>query len=111
MPVATQASVKTLVQPDLEPLQVRAMLANAYHLYIRPGLDIIQKAGGLHRFMAYNGMILTDSGGFQVMSLAKFREIEENGVTFKSHVDGRAHILTPENVIRIQQTLGSDAWT
>ena len=111
MPVATQASVKALSQEDLETLGARAILANSYHLYLRPGTQTIKAAGGLHKFMRYDGMILTDSGGFQVMSLAELRKLEDDGVVFKSHIDGSSHTLTPEKVIEIQRDLGSDCWT
>ena len=111
MPVATQAAVKALSQEDLTALGARAILANSYHLYLRPGTAVIKAAGGLHRFMNYDGMILTDSGGFQVMSLADLRKIEDGGVVFKSHIDGSEHELTPEKVIEIQSELASDCWT
>ena len=111
MPVATQASVKAISQEDLGTIGARAILANSYHLYLRPGTEVIKAAGGLHKFMNYDGMILTDSGGFQVMSLADLRKIEDGGVTFKSHIDGSSHELTPEKVIDIQAALGSDCWT
>jgi queuine tRNA-ribosyltransferase len=111
MPVATQASVKALSQEDLESLGTKAILSNSYHLYLRPGTSTIKEAGGLHRFMGYNGMILTDSGGFQVFSQSDLRKIDDDGVSFKSHIDGSAHRLTPEKVIEIQSELGSDCWT
>ncbi|MBI5629413.1 MAG: tRNA guanosine(34) transglycosylase Tgt [Elusimicrobia bacterium] len=111
MPVATQASVKAISQEDLAALGVKAILANSYHLYLRPGLAVIGAAGGLHRFMNYDGMILTDSGGFQVLSLADLRTVEDDGVAFRSHIDGSPHRLTPEKVIDIQSDLGSDCWT
>ncbi len=111
MPVATQASVKALSQEDLESLGTQAILSNSYHLYLRPGTSIIKEAGGLHRFMDYHGMILTDSGGFQVFSQSDLRTIDEHGVSFKSHIDGSSHRLTPEKVIEIQSELGSDCWT
>lgn len=111
MPVATQGSVKALDQDDLETLGVKAILANSYHLYLRPGTQEISSAGGLHRYMTYKGMILTDSGGYQVMSLSRLRTIEDGGVTFQSHIDGSRHHLTPEKVIEIQAQLGSDCWT
>ena len=110
MPVATQATLKAMTNADIEGLGVRAMLANAYHLYLRPGTDLIQKAGGLHAFMHYDGAILTDSGGFQVYSLADLRKVDDDGVTFKSHHDGSLHTLTPTKVIEIQSALGSDMW-
>ena len=111
MPVATQGTVKAISQEDLETLGVRAILANAYHLYLRPGVEVIRKSGGLHRFMSYDGMILTDSGGFQVLSLADLRNVDDEGVTFRSHWDGSEHRLTAEKVIEVQSDLGSDCWT
>ncbi len=111
MPVATQASVKAISQEDIETLGAKALLANSYHLYLRPGTEVIKAAGGLHKFMTYDGMILTDSGGFQVMSLADLRKLDDDGVVFKSHIDGSSHRLTPEKVIDIQADLGSDCWT
>lgn len=111
MPVATQASVKALSQEDLESLGVQAILSNSYHLYLRPGTSTVKEAGGLHSFMGYQGMILTDSGGFQVLSLSDLRKIDDEGVSFKSHIDGSSHRLTPEKVIEIQSELGSDCWT
>jgi queuine tRNA-ribosyltransferase len=111
MPVATQASVKAVSQEDLETIGVRAILANSYHLYLRPGTAEIEAAGGLHKFMDYDGMILTDSGGFQVMSQSDLRVIDDHGVDFKSHIDGSKHRLTPEKVIQIQAALNSDCWT
>jgi len=111
MPVATQGSVKALSQEDLEGLGVTALLSNSYHLYLRPGGEVLEKAGGLHAFMDYKGAILTDSGGYQVFSLADLRSISEDGVTFQSHLDGSRHSLTPESVIRFQARIGSDMWT
>ncbi|MDE2490518.1 MAG: tRNA guanosine(34) transglycosylase Tgt [Elusimicrobia bacterium] len=111
MPVATQASVKALDADDLRRLGARAILANSYHLYLRPGTETVKEAGGLHRFMDYDGFILTDSGGFQVLSLSSLREIDDEGVTFRSHLDGSEHRLTPESVIGVQAALGSDGWT
>ncbi|HAZ07942.1 MAG TPA: tRNA guanosine(34) transglycosylase Tgt [Elusimicrobia bacterium] len=111
MPVATQASVKALDSDDMRRLGTRAILANSYHLYLRPGVETIRLGGGLHRFMDYEGFILTDSGGFQVLSLSDLREIDNEGVTFRSHLDGSKHRLTPESVIRVQAELGSDGWT
>ena len=111
MPVATQASVKALDSDDLRRLGARAILSNSYHLYLRPGAETVRAAGGLHKFMDYDGFILTDSGGFQVLSLSKLREIDDEGVTFRSHLDGSKHRLTPESVIAVQAALGSDAWT
>lgn len=108
MPVGTAATVKALTPQHLLELKARIILGNTYHLYLRPGSDLIKKAGGLHKFMAWDGPILTDSGGFQVFSLAKIRKIEEDGVRFQSHIDGSSHFLTPELSIKIQQDLGSD---
>ncbi|MBI4051476.1 MAG: tRNA guanosine(34) transglycosylase Tgt [Elusimicrobia bacterium] len=111
MPVATQASVKAISQEDLREIQADCLLANTYHLYLRPGTDIIQEADGLHSFMNWDRSILTDSGGYQVFSLSHLRKIEDGGVTFKSHHDGSTHHLTPEKVIELQSHLGSDIWT
>ena len=111
MPVATQGTIKALSQEDLATLGIRAILSNSYHLYLRPGLEVMRKAGGLHRFMSYDGMILTDSGGFQVLSLADLRAVDDEGVTFKSHLDGSEHRLTAESVIDVQRDIGSDCWT
>ncbi|GIV08150.1 MAG: queuine tRNA-ribosyltransferase [Fimbriimonadales bacterium] len=108
MPVGTQASVKTLSQDELEQLGFQLILGNTYHLYLRPGDERIARLGGLHRFMNWSGAILTDSGGFQVFSLAGLRQIDDDGVTFRSHIDGSEHRFTPERSIQIQQHLGSD---
>ncbi len=108
MPVGTNATVKAVEPAGLEALGFRLILCNAYHLYLRPGIDVIEKAGGLHRFMAWEHSILTDSGGFQVFSLAPFRTVTDAGVVFRSHIDGSRHDLSPEDVIRIQTVLGSD---
>lgn len=108
MPVATQATIKALSVRDLKDCKLQIILSNAYHLYLRPGLEIIKEAGGLHKFMAWNGPILVDSGGFQVFSLSKLMKITDDGVEFKSHIDGSRHTFTPEDVIRIHQALGSD---
>ncbi|MFA6327474.1 MAG: tRNA guanosine(34) transglycosylase Tgt [Bacilli bacterium] len=108
MPVGTQASVKTLNPEELVAAGSSIVLANTYHLWLRPGEDVIESAGGLHKFMNYSGPILTDSGGFQVFSLADTRKITEEGVTFKSHLDGSSLFLTPEKSIEIQSKLGSD---
>jgi queuine tRNA-ribosyltransferase len=107
-PVGTQATVKSLTQRHLEELDARLILANTYHLYLRPGEDLIAEMGGLHRFMSWNDPILTDSGGFQVFSLADMREIDEDGATFKSHIDGSIHRFTPEKSIEVQEKLGAD---
>lgn len=108
MPVGTNATVKAMRREDLEEIGISLILSNTYHLYLRPGVEVIGNAGGLHRFMAWPHDILTDSGGYQVFSLAPFRRIEEEGVHFRSHIDGSSHSLTPERVVEIQQALGSD---
>lgn len=108
MPVGTQATVKTLSQDDLEQIGFRLILSNTYHLYLRPGAERIAELGGLHRFMSWSGTILTDSGGFQVFSLTALRKLDENGVLFRSHIDGSEHLLTPEKSIEVQTLLGSD---
>ena len=108
MPVGTQGSVKALSPEDLEDAGVKIILANTYHLYLRPGHRIIDKLGGLHRFMSWPGPILTDSGGFQVYSLSGLRKISREGVTFQSHLDGSSHFIGPEEAIEIQESLGAD---
>jgi len=108
MPVGTRAAVKTLAAEELEALGARLILANTYHLLLRPGPERVAQLGGLHRFMGWRGGILTDSGGFQVFSLAAFRRIRDPGIDFRSHLDGTRHFLTPESVLEIQARLGSD---
>jgi len=108
MPVGTQATVKALSPDDLKACGAQIILGNTYHLYLRPGHGLIERLGGLHRFMAWDRPILTDSGGFQVYSLAQFRKVEEQGVIFRSHLDGSLHTLTPELAIEVQEALGSD---
>ena len=108
MPVGTAATVKGLTQEALETLGAKIILANTYHLYLRPGHTLIRKLGGLHKFMSWNGAILTDSGGYQVFSLAELRKITDEGVRFRSHLDGSEHLLTPEKAAEIQLALGSD---
>lgn len=108
MPVGTQASVKGLSPEELKQIGVEMILANTYHLWMRPGSDLIRESGGLHRFMNWDRGILTDSGGFQVFSLSDLRHITEEGVGFKSHLDGSSHLLTPEKSIQIQNDLGAD---
>jgi queuine tRNA-ribosyltransferase len=108
MPVGTQASVKSQTPTDLLAAGAQVILGNAYHLSLRPGAERIARLGGLHRFMAWDGPILTDSGGFQVLSLAHLRALDDDGVTFASHIDGSAHRLTPERAIEAQELLGSD---
>jgi len=108
MPVATQATVKALTQAELVELGAQIVLGNAYHLYLRPGLDIIRQMGGLAQFMRWPGATLTDSGGYQVFSLAPLIEVSEEGVSFRSHIDGSEHLLTPESAIEIQHAIGAD---
>jgi queuine tRNA-ribosyltransferase len=109
MPVGTAGSVKAVTQQQLlDDVKAQIILGNTYHLYLRPGLDVLEKAGGLHRFIGWNKPILTDSGGYQVFSLAGTRKIKEEGVTFQSHIDGSKHLFTPENVMDIQRTIGGD---
>ncbi|CUT04756.1 tRNA guanosine(34) transglycosylase Tgt [Candidatus Kryptobacter tengchongensis] len=108
MPVGTQGTVKAVEQRELIEIGARIILGNTYHLYLRPGIDIIYKAGGLHKFISWDRGILTDSGGFQIFSLAQFRKISKDGVKFQSHIDGSYHFFTPESVVEIQRILGSD---
>ena len=108
MPVGTQATVKTMTPEELEQVGAKIILSNTYHLYLRPGHEVVKEAGGLHKFMNWNGSILTDSGGFQVFSLGDLREIKEEGVTFRSHIDGSLHFIGPESSIEIQNALGAD---
>ena len=108
MPVGTVGSVKGVSQDILEQLGVQILLGNTYHLYLRPGVDVVRRMGGLHRFMSWNRAILTDSGGFQVFSLNDLRKVTEDGVTFRSHLDGSSHFLSPERAIEIQIGLGAD---
>lgn len=107
-PVGTLANVKTLEPRDLYAAGAQLVLANTYHLYLRPGHDLVARRGGLHKFMAYDGPLLTDSGGFQVFSLAQRRKLDDDGVTFRSHIDGSIHRFTPERVMEIEQALGPD---
>jgi len=108
MPVGTAATVKGQTQQDLEDLGVQILLANTYHLYLRPGHELIRAMGGLHRFMSWPRPILTDSGGFQVFSLSDLRKVGDDGVTFRSHLDGSEHFLSPEKAVEIQIALGAD---
>jgi queuine tRNA-ribosyltransferase len=108
MPVGTQASVKALTQEALEELGAEIILANTYHLYLRPGHELIRNLGGLHQFMSWPRAILTDSGGYQVFSLSELRKISDEGMRFRSHLDGSEHLLTPEKAAEIQLALGSD---
>ena len=108
MPVGTQGTVKAVEPRELEEIGARIILGNTYHLYLRPGCSIMERAGGLHRFAAWPHPILTDSGGYQVFSLSDLRGIDEDGVVFRSHLDGSSHRFTPESVVDIQRSLGSD---
>ena len=109
MPVGTQGAVKAVHMTELEnDIQAQIILGNTYHLYLRPGLDILQQAGGLHKFNSWNKPILTDSGGFQVFSLAHNRKLTEEGAIFRSHIDGSKHVFTPEYVMDIERTIGAD---
>ena len=108
MPVGTVGTVKTMTVDDLKEMKAKIILGNTYHLYLKPGMDIMKKAGGLHKFMNWDGPILTDSGGFQVFSLADNRKISEEGVIFRSHIDGSKHFFTPEKSIEIQNDIHSD---
>ncbi len=108
MPVGTQGTVKGITTGELKELNTAMILSNSYHLYLRPGVEVIARTGGLHRMMNWSGGILTDSGGFQIFSLGGLRKVENDGVTFTSHIDGSKHYLTPERVVRIQNMLGSD---
>ena len=108
MPVGTQASVKTLSPEEVKDIGADIILANTYHLHLRPGEDLVKEAGGLHKFMNWDRPILTDSGGFQVFSLAALRKVREDGVSFRSHLDGSARFLSPEKAVAIQEALGSD---
>src|SRR5436853_2334219 len=103
MPVGTAGTVKAMTQEALEDLHVPLLLANTYHLYLRPGHEVIRRMGGLHRFMSWRAAILTDSGGYQVFSLADLRRVSDEGVHFQSHVDGAEHMLTPEKAIEVQR--------
>ena len=107
-PVGTYGAVKTQSSEEIEKLPSAVLLANTYHLYLRPGMEILTKAGGLHKFMNWNGAILTDSGGFQIFSLEGFRKVTDDGVTFRSHLDGSEHHFTPEKIVDIQRIIGSD---
>jgi queuine tRNA-ribosyltransferase len=107
MPVGTQGTVKAIAQRTIQEIGAEIILSNTYHLYLKPGTDILSQAGGLHKFMSWDKPILTDSGGYQVFSLSDLRKIEEEGVRFKSHLDGSVHSFTPERVVEIQRIIGS----
>jgi queuine tRNA-ribosyltransferase len=108
MPVGSQGSVKTLTPEEVRNTGMSMLLANTYHLYLRPGISVVEKAGGLHKFMAWDGPILTDSGGYQVFSLAGLRRVSDEGVVFRSHIDGSEHTFTPELAVQYQESLGAD---
>lgn len=108
MPVGTQATVKTVSPSELKEIGVNAILTNAYHLYLRPGIDVIRESEGLHKFMSWDKTIITDSGGYQIFSMASLRKVRDDGVEFQSHFDGSYHFFTPEKVIEIQNSLGAD---
>ena len=108
LPVGSQATVKTLTPQEIKDLGFDMLLANTYHLYLRPGVPVIKELGGLHKFMGWGGAILTDSGGYQVFSLAGLRKVDDEGVTFRSHIDGSRHFITPEKAVELQQDLGAD---
>ncbi|MFC2070390.1 tRNA guanosine(34) transglycosylase Tgt [Chloroflexota bacterium] len=108
LPVASQGTVKTLTPGDISEIGMYILLANMYHLYLRPGIPVIEKMGGLHKFMGWEGAILTDSGGYQVFSLARLRKVNDDGVVFRSHIDGGEHLITPELAVKYQEDLGAD---
>ena len=108
LPVGSQGAVKTLTPDEVKDIGYKMLLANTYHLYLRPGINVIERAGGLHNFMGWEGAILTDSGGYQVFSLSPLRKVSDDGVTFRSHIDGSRHHLTPELAIEYQERLGAD---
>jgi queuine tRNA-ribosyltransferase len=108
MPVASQGTVKTLTPQEIKDIGFAMVLANTYHLYLRPGISVIEKMGGLHKFMGWDGAILTDSGGYQIFSLARLRQVSDEGVVFRSHIDGSEHLITPELAIKFQESLGAD---
>ena len=112
MPVGTAATVKGIFHRDVrDEARAQIILANTYHLYLRPGMEIIERAGGVHRFSTWEGPMLTDSGGFQVFSLAACRKLKEEGCHFRSHIDGSKHLFTPESVIDTERTIGADIMT
>ncbi|MDO8569017.1 MAG: tRNA guanosine(34) transglycosylase Tgt [Dehalococcoidales bacterium] len=108
MPVGSQATVKTLTPDELKDIGIETVLANTYHLYLRPGVSVIEKLGGLHKFMGWDGAILTDSGGYQIFSLAPLAKVDDEGVKFRSHIDGSEHFMTPELAVQYQESLGAD---
>ena len=108
LPVGSQGAVKTLTPEEVKKIGVAMVLANTYHLYLRPGIPAIEKVGGLHKFMGWDDAILTDSGGYQIFSLARLRQVSDDGVVFRSHIDGSQHLITPELIIQFQESLGAD---
>jgi len=108
LPVGSQATIKTLTPEELKDIGIAIVLANTYHLYLRPGISVIEKMGGLHKFMAWDRAILTDSGGYQVFSLSSLRQVSDEGIIFRSHIDGSKHHITPELIIQFQESLGAD---
>ncbi|MBQ2293794.1 MAG: tRNA-guanine transglycosylase, partial [Spirochaetales bacterium] len=108
MPVGTNGPVKTFLPYEIKEINAQIMLSNAYHLYLRPGLEVIEEMGGLHAFAGWDRNILTDSGGFQIFSLSSLNKIKNDGIEFRSHIDGSKHFLSPENVVDVQRILGSD---
>jgi len=108
LPVASQGAVKTLTPEEVKGIGMAMVLANTYHLYLRPGISLIERVGGLHKFMGWERAILTDSGGYQIFSLARLRQLDDDGVTFRSHIDGSEHHLTPELIVQFQESLGAD---
>ncbi|MFC1979512.1 tRNA guanosine(34) transglycosylase Tgt [Chloroflexota bacterium] len=108
LPVGSQGTVKTLTPAELKDIGFPVVLANTYHLYLRPGIDVVEKMGGLHKFMGWDRAILTDSGGYQIFSLARLRQVSDEGVVFRSHIDGSQHHITPELIIQFQEALGAD---
>ncbi|MBA7476102.1 Queuine tRNA-ribosyltransferase [subsurface metagenome] len=108
LPVGSQGTVKTLTPEELKDIGIPMILANTYHLYLRPGIEVIERAGGLHKFMNWDRALLTDSGGYQVFSLARLRQVNDDGVVFRSHIDGSQHLLTPELAIQFQEAIGAD---
>ena len=105
LPVGSQGTIKTLIPEELKNIGMRIVLANTYHLYLRPGISVIEKLGGLHQFMAWDRAILTDSGGYQIFSLAPLRKVSDEGVIFRSHIDGSKRFITPELIIQFQEAL------
>lgn len=108
LPVGSQATVKTVAPEELKTIGIKMVLANAYHLYLRPGAHVIEGMGGLHQFMGWDRAILTDSGGYQILSLARLRKVSEEGVTFRSHIDGSQHLISPELAVQLQESIGAD---